>query len=240
MSGGKGEKSSARSRFKVETTTGVYHMSDNDTEFNEWAENILQGENRYCQRAVITNVKGTCPFGHCEGDTFTLTALHAGGMCGALLTAIMPPVVTQHYGGTLVWKNRNDGFSGSCPEGGRVTVDVQRLENTGGKMLKGDFPYRDMTGKGYPGLDAYRVFVEVEHIEGNCMWGHSVGDRIEIDPFNVNGMCCLLYNQLYPYLHVLLSGETPPWATREHSMAGECPDTFNRLSFRMSIEPRQP
>ena len=215
-------------------------MENNDQEFNEWAEAVIQGENRYCQRAVVTKVKGSCPFGHCEGDTFTLTALHAGGMCGALLTAIMPPVVTQHYGGTLVWKNRSDGFSGSCPEGGRVTVDVQRLENTSEKMMKQDFPYRDMTGKGYPGLDAYRVFVEIEHIEGNCMWGHSVADRIEIDPFNVNGMCCLLYNQLYPYLHVLLSGETPPWATREHSMAGECPDTFNRLSFRMSIEPRKP
>jgi len=213
-------------------------MTDNTDEFKQWAEAVIQGENRYCQRAVVTNVKGSCPFGHCKGDTFTLTALHAGGICGALLTAIMPPIVTQHYGGTLAWKNRSDGFSGSCPEDGRVTVDVQRLENTGGKMLKEDFPYRDMTGKGYPGLDAYRVFVEIEHIEGNCMWGHSVGDRIEIDPFNINGMCCLLYNQLYPYLHVLLSGETPPWATREHSMAGECPDIFNRLSFRLSVKPR--
>jgi uncharacterized repeat protein (TIGR04076 family) len=81
-------------------------MSDNTDEFNEWAESVIQGENRYCQRAVITNVKGTCPFGHQEGDTFTLTALHAGGMCGALLTAIMPPIVTQHYGGELVWATK--------------------------------------------------------------------------------------------------------------------------------------
>jgi uncharacterized repeat protein (TIGR04076 family) len=106
-------------------------------------------------------------------------------------------------------------------------------------MVKEDFPYRDMTGKGYAGIDACRVFVEVEHIEGSCMWGHSVGDRIEIDPFNVNGMCCLLYNQLYPYIHVLLADKTPPWATLPHSMAGECPDIFNRLSFRMHAVPRE-
>ncbi len=45
-------------------------MSD-DTEFNEWAKNVIKGENRYCQRAVVTKVNGTCPFGHREGDTFT-------------------------------------------------------------------------------------------------------------------------------------------------------------------------
>ena len=34
----------------------------------------------------------------------------------------------------------------------------------------------------------------------------------------------------------LLSGATPAWATMEHSIAGECPDIFNRLSFRMTIK----
>ena len=212
-------------------------MSDN-TEFNEWAESVIKGENRYCQHAVVTNVKGTCPFGHKKGDTFTLTALHAGGMCGALLTSIMQPIVTLHYGGELVWADSKDNFNGSCPENGCVTVEVQRQENKSGKMITEEFPYRDMTDKGYPGIDRYRVFVEVEHIEGNCMWGHKVGDRIEIDPFNVNSMCSLFYNQLYPYLHVLLAGKTPAWATQPNSMGGECPDIFNRLSFRMSIEPR--
>ncbi len=103
-------------------------MSDN-TEFNEWAESVIKGENRYCQKAVITNVKGSCPFGHKKGDTFTLTALHAGGMCGALLTSIMQPIVTQHYGGELVWADSKDVFSGSCPEDGCVTIEVQRQEN---------------------------------------------------------------------------------------------------------------
>ena len=214
-------------------------MSDDNTEFNEWAENVIKGENRYCQKAVITKVNGACPFGHQEGDTFTLTGLHAGGICGALLTAIMQPIVTLHYDGELVWADK-DSFSGSCPEGGCVTVEVQRQKNKSGEMVKKQFSWREMTAKGYPGIDKYRVFVEIEHIEGNCMWGHSVGDRIEIDPFNVNGMCSLFYNQLYPYLHVLLSGKTPPWATRQNSMGGECPDIFNRLSFRMSIEPRTP
>jgi uncharacterized repeat protein (TIGR04076 family) len=213
-------------------------MTADDQEVNDWAANILKAENRYCQEVVVTKVHSSCPYGHRVGDTFTLTGLHAGGLCGSLLTAIMPSVVTLHYGGSVLWEAQPAAFAGRCPEGGRVEVAVKRRENTSGEILKDTYPFRDMTGKGYAGLDAYRVFVDVQHIEGNCMWGHKDGDRIEIDPFNVNGMCNLLYNQLYPYLHVLLSGATPAWATMEHSIAGECPDIFNRLGFRMWVEKR--
>jgi uncharacterized repeat protein (TIGR04076 family) len=213
-------------------------MAADDQDLNDWAANIIKAENRYCQKVTVTRVHGPCPYGHREGDEFTLTGLHSGGLCGSLLTAVMPSVVTLHYGGTVLWEAREGFFAGRCSEGGRVEVAVTRTENASGGMVTGPLPFRDMTGRGYAGLDKYRVFVEVQHIEGNCLWGHRIGQRIEIDPFNVNGMCNMLYNQLYPYLHVLLSGATPPWATTEHSIAGECPDTFNRLGFRMSVEER--
>jgi uncharacterized repeat protein (TIGR04076 family) len=213
-------------------------MAADDRELNDWAANIIKAENRYCQEVTVTKVHGACPYGHREGDAFTLTGLYSGGLCGSLLTAIMPSVVALHYGGAVLWEAREGFFTGRCSEGGRVEVAVTRTENASGKMVTGPCPFHDMTGRSYAGLDKHRVFVEVQHIEGNCLWGHRIGQRIEIDPFNVNGMCCLLYNQLYPYLHVLLSGATPAWATTEHSIAGECPDTFNRLGFRMSIEER--
>jgi uncharacterized repeat protein (TIGR04076 family) len=151
----------------------------------------------------------------------------------------MPSVVTLHYGGSVLWEPQPDVFSGRCHEAGRVAVAVRRVDNPARALHKTAHPFRDMTGRGYAGLDRYRVMVEVIDIAGNCFYGHSIGDRFELDPFNVGGACGLLYNQLYPYLHVLLSGATPPWATQPHSIAGECPDTFNRLSFRMTIEPRQ-
>ena len=95
-----------------------------------------------------------------------------------------------------------------------------------------------MTGKGYPTLDRYRVFVEVRDIAVNCYWGHRVGDVLEIDPFNVGGACCFLYAQLYPYMHVLLSGASPPWAWEEQTVLGECPDTYDRLAYRLFIKER--
>ena len=213
-------------------------MTADDQDLSEWVANILKAENRYCQEVVVTKVNGLCPYGHRVGDTFTLTGLHAGGLCGSLVTAIMPSVVTLHYGGNVLWEPQPAVFTGRCPEGGRVEVAVQRVDNPGPGLYTKVCPPRIMTGRGFAGIDTYRVFVKVIDIAGNCFFDHSVGDKFEIDPFNVNGMCCLLYNQLYPYLHVLLSGATPAWATMEHSIAGECPDIFNRLSFRMWVEKR--
>jgi uncharacterized repeat protein (TIGR04076 family) len=214
-------------------------MNTDDRDSTEWADNILRQENRYCQDVTVTRVRGECPCGHRVGDRFMITCLDAGGLCGSLYTAIMPSVVTLHYGGSVLWEPTEGAFDGRCHEKGRVAVAVQRVDNPARALHKTTHPFRDMTGRGYAGLDRYRVMVEVIDIAGNCFYGHGIGDRFEIDPFNVNGTCGLLYNQLYPYMHVLLSGATPPWATQPHSIAGECPDIFNRLSFRMTIEPRQ-
>jgi uncharacterized repeat protein (TIGR04076 family) len=213
-------------------------MSADDQDLNEWAAHILKAENRYCQDVTITSVHGSCPYGHQEGQTFRVTALHAGGLCGSLLTAIFPSVVAQHYGGAVLWEPEAGMFTGRCPEGGTVEVAVQRVDNPEPALYKKESTLQNMIGCGVAGLATHRIVVEVIDIAGNCFYGHRTGDRFETDPFHVNGMCGLLYNQLYPYIHVLLSGATPPWATVPHSIAGECPDTFNRLSFRMSLEKK--
>lgn len=210
-------------------------MSFDDQDLNEWVAHILKAENRYCQDVTITNVHGSCPYGHRAGDTIRITALHAGDLCGSLLTAIFPSVVALHYGGSVLWEPRSGVFAGRCPAGGRVEVEVRRLDNPEAGLYKKEGPRRNMTGCTITGLARHRIVVEITDIAGNCFYGHSAGDRFEIDPFRVNGMCGLLYNQLYPYMQVLLSGATPAWATVPHSIAGECPDIFNRLSFRMSL-----
>ena len=106
------------------------------------------------------------------------------------------------------------------------------------ELLKIPFIFKDMTGKGYPLLDKYKLTVEVVDIAVNCYWGHEVGDKFEVDPFNVGGACCLLYGQIYSYMHVLLSGASPPWAMDEHTVIGECPDTYDRLCFKLHVEER--
>ena len=87
-------------------------------------------------------------------------------------------------------------------------------------------------------LDKYKLMVEVRDIAVNCYWGHEIGDVFEVDPFNVNGTCSILYGAMYPYIHVLLSGAAPPWAYDEHTVNGECPDTYDRLSYGLTLKER--
>ena len=207
-------------------------------EAEDFKAQVLTGENRYYQQVTITRVNGTCPYGHREGETFRVTAMNSGGLCGSLLSSILGPLTVLHYGGGLVWEPNPERFQGVCPEGGIVQVAVKRCAQDKPVLLKTPTVYKNMTGRGFAALDRYRIFVEVLDIAHDCYWGHAPGDRFELDPFNVGGACCLLYGQLYPYVHVLLSGATPPWAMEEHSIIGECPDSYDRLCFRLSLEDR--
>ena len=207
-------------------------------EMDEYAAGVLKAENRFYQEVTITKVTGDCPYGHREGEKFKVTAMNSDKICGSLLKAIFFPIITLHYGGSMLWEKDPDSFKGACPEMGKVQVDIKRMVQKEPTLLKTPFQFKNMTGKGFPALDQYRVFVHVRDIAVNCYWGHKIGDTFEVDPFNVGGACCFLYTQLYPYIHVLLSGATPPWAFDEHTVSGECPDTYDRLCYRLYLEKR--
>jgi uncharacterized repeat protein (TIGR04076 family) len=213
-------------------------------EKREWDEadnivtKILKGENRYNQEITITRVEGECPYGHKGGDKFRVTALNCDGLCGSLFKAVHTSITTLHYGGSLLWEKDQDTFTGICPEMGRVQVECTRSEQKKPTLLKTKPPFKDMTGKGFPALDKYRVMVEVLDIAKRCYWGHRVGDRFEVDPFNVGGACGFLYGQLYHFIQTLLTGATPAWAAQEHSVTAVCPDTYDQLAFRLSLEER--
>ena len=199
---------------------------------------LFKQENRYYQEVTITEVDGDCPYGHKVGDQFKVTAMCPGNLCGSLLQALLGRIVTLHYGGSLLWEENPDGFEGSCLEGGRVRAKVRRVEQAEPTLVTVPTVYRDMTGKGYPLLDKYKLMVEVRDIAVNCYWGHKIGDVFEVDPFNTGGACSLLWGAMYPYTHVLLAGSAPPWALDERTVGGECPDTYDRLSFGLSLKER--
>ena len=207
-------------------------------EIDDAAAAVLAAENRFYQEVTITKVTGECPYGHKEGDQFKVTCMNSDGICGSLLKSIFFPVTTLHYGGSILWEDDPEAAQGSCPENGKVEVSIKRVKREETTLLKTPFEIKKMTGKGYPGLDKYKIMVEVHNIAVNCYWGHKVGDIFEIDPFNVAGACCFLYTQLYPYLHVLTAGISPPWAWDEHTIMGECPDTYDRLGYRLFVEER--
>jgi uncharacterized repeat protein (TIGR04076 family) len=219
---------------------GMQCMENEGTlnELDEYAARVLRAEHRYYQEVTVKKVHGTCPYGHRVGDIFKVTAMNSAGICGSLLQGIFSPLAALHYGGNILWQKNAGTYSGRCLENGIVEVEVNRVEQKEPVLLKTPAVFKEMTGKGYSALDAYRVFVEVRDIAVNCIWGHKIGDVFEVDPFNVGGTCCFLFAQLYPYIHVLLSGATPGWATEEHAMSGECPDTYDRLSYRLFLEKR--
>jgi len=200
---------------------------------------VLREENRYFQAVTVTGVNGICPYGHKVGDVFKITSMNSDNICGSLLKNIFPSVIVKHYGGSLLWETPALPVKGCCAEDGKVEVEIRPIERTENVLLKTPFQTRDMTGRGYPALDKYRLFVEVRDIAVNCNWGHKIGDVFEVDPFNVGGACCFLYCQLYPYLHVLLSGASPPWAFEEKTVSGECPDTYDRLCYRLFLKERR-
>lgn len=213
-------------------------------EKREWDEadnivaKILKGENLYYQEVTITRIEGECPYGHKEGDKFRVTALNCDGLCGSLFKNIHASIVTLHYGGSLLWEKDPDTFTGFCPERGRVQVACKRFAQEKPVRLKTKPPFKDMTGKGFPTLDKYRVKAEVLDIAKRCYWGHKVGDAFEVDPFNVGGACGFLYGQFYHFIQTLLAGATPAWATQEHSVTAVCPDTYDQLAFRLFLEER--
>ncbi len=215
-------------------------MNDKDrsSEIDEAVAYVLQAENRFYQEVTVTGVSGVCPYGHRQGDVFQVTCMNSGGICGALLKSIFFQITTLHYGGRILWETDQDITQGCCPEAGRVQVAIKRVARQEKTLLKTQWQFKNMTGKGYPALDRHRIFVEVHDIAVNCYWGHKVGDVFEVDPFNVGGACTFLYAQLYPYMHILLSGVSPPWAFDEKTILGECPDTYDRLAYRLFVKER--
>jgi len=207
-------------------------------ELEEAMAAILRAEDRYYQEVTITGIQGECPYGHQVGDQFKVTGMNSGNICGSLLQVLLGRIVTLHYGGSLLWEKDPNGFEGVCPEAGKVQVKVRRVEQEEPTLLKVPFIFKDMIGKGYPLLDKYKLMVEVQDIAVNCYWGHKVGDIFEVDPFNVGGACSLLYGQMYSYIHVLLTGASPPWAFDEHTVIGDCPDSYDRLKFKLQLQER--
>ena len=99
---------------------------ENRETMEDYLEKIRREAYRYCEEVIVTEVEGTCPYGHKKGDCFRLTNMNSDGMCGSLYQPIHTNLVTLHYGGTMLW-GEPESFTGTCMEG-RVQVTVKRVE----------------------------------------------------------------------------------------------------------------
>ena len=169
---------------------------------------------------------------------YKLTSMNHDGMCGSLYYLLHAPVVTLHYGGGLPWEGDGAISSVTCPENGKVEVEVKRIKQETPELVKTKTDTRDMTGKGFPGLDKYRVYLEILDVANKCTWGHKEGHRIEIDPFNIGKVCGFMYWEIYHFVNLLFSGSSLPWEGDENIIHGCCPDVFNLVTYRLVREER--
>ena len=199
---------------------------------------VVKDINRFYSEVTITRVNGECPYGHKEGEKYLTTGMNHAGICGGLWHQIQPSIIALQYEGGPVWAEKPGFFRGLCSEMGRVQVEVQRKKKDDTKTLRTEAKVRDMTGKGYPALDKYKVSLEILGVERHCMWAHREGQTFEIDPFNIGGVCGALYWQAYHFMEVLFGGGSFPWEVEEHIIHGACPDIYNQTIFRLIREER--
>ncbi len=205
---------------------------------DEYLAQIRRLAYRYSEDATITRVKGDCPYGHQEGDVFTLTNMNSDGMCGSLYHVIQPDLVTIHYGGGLLWHDDPYTFKGICKEG-KVEVEAKRNVLSKPTVVRTKPKFVDMTGKGFESVDKYRIYLETISVANTCTWGHKEDQKIEIDIFNIGKACGFLYASIYQYIHLLLSGGGGPWEADQNIFHGCCPDPFNQVTYRLIKEERK-
>ncbi len=82
----------------------------------------------------------------------------------------------------------------------------------------------------------YTIVVKVLSVNGNCEFGHRVGDEIVFDGQTIAGRICLhaLYSFL-PKVFAMRYGAEFPWLDAEHkdTATHACPDAYNPVVFEL-------
>ena len=200
-------------------------------------EHVKQEVNRYYEELTISKITGPCPYDHKEGDNFKLTCMCSDSLCGSMYQEIHPALTTLHYGGGLPWGDDPLSFKGTCPEG-KVHVKGRRIEQPKPCFVRTKTKTIDMTGKGFPGVDEYRINLEVISVANKCEWGHCEGKKNELDIFNIGEVCGFMYWEIYHFINLLISGGSLAWEADPNIIHGVCPDAFNQVTYRLIREKR--
>ena len=76
----------------------------------------------------VISQKGTCAYGHKEGQTFDMEGGTPVGMCPAAFHAIYPSAYGLMFGAVFPWEQDKDAAQVACPDGTNpVIFEVRRL-----------------------------------------------------------------------------------------------------------------
>lgn len=80
--------------------------------------------------ATVTGVKGKCDAGHEVGESFEISCLNPGGLCGFFYHNIFPNLSTFQFGGNLPWW-KGDSIELECQDKcNLVTLKLERFDRS--------------------------------------------------------------------------------------------------------------
>jgi uncharacterized repeat protein (TIGR04076 family) len=199
---------------------------------------IMNAVNKYYHEVTITGVTGPCPYGHTVGEKFKVTGMNHDCLCGSLYQSILGHILTSEYGGSVPWEDNVNIFTGVCPEMQKVQVEVKRFEQEKPVYVRTRTDSKVITGKGPVCQDKYRIYLEIIDRQNHCMWGHIPGQKFEVDLYNIGKVCGSLYKSAYPFISLLMTGNSPPWEGEDNIIHGTCPDPYDLVSYRLIREER--
>jgi len=82
-----------------------------------------------------------------------------------------------------------------------------------------------------------RVVGKITAAKGNCGWGHEVGDTFNLSCYETDGLCGLLYYQIFPTLAMYEFGGHYPWGDPD-SFSFECMDRKSAVTIELRKQPK--
>ncbi|MBI4281889.1 MAG: TIGR04076 family protein [Chloroflexi bacterium] len=79
----------------------------------------------------------------------------------------------------------------------------------------------------------HRVVGTIKSIQGNCGWGHKVGDTFDISVHNNAGLCGLFYHDIFPWIMTLQFGGENPWGGDRNAVELECMDRRAQVKIEL-------
>jgi uncharacterized repeat protein (TIGR04076 family) len=88
-------------------------------------------------RVRIISQKGTCVFGHKEGDEWIFGTTSPAGLCMGALTALAPFIRAMQYGGEYEWPAGSGVAQLCCPDPyNQVIFELTKIPVSGGSVGK--------------------------------------------------------------------------------------------------------
>ena len=84
----------------------------------------------------------------------------------------------------------------------------------------------------------YSQELTITKVNGSCPYGHTAGEKFEVDPYNVGLTCGTLWLSGLPNINLLYTGGSLPWEPTPDIINFVCPDFYNVTRYQLVREKR--